>query len=60
MPKAARERVTSPRAGAALVPAPRSVSRTRPSGRDSIVAMYPEMRLGVKGKVAVDVIVCCR
>jgi hypothetical protein len=30
MPKAARERVTSPRAGAALAPVPRSVSQARP------------------------------
>ncbi len=39
MPKAARERVTSPRAGAALAPMPGSVSRTRPFGRDLIAPL---------------------
>jgi hypothetical protein len=34
MPEAARERVTSPRAGAALAPASRSVSARRPHERD--------------------------
>ena len=50
MPKAARERVTSPRAGAALAPMARSVSRPRPSGQDSKRSLCIRNREKCQGK----------